>query len=191
MPMNFSQATPYLVAILLIFLIYRRFRRNFGKQRLRPGRMIFRVILLLLLGCSLLPVALRSHQFLLAELIGALVGVSLSIYGARRTRFELLKEQLHYVPHTVTSVVVSLLFLGRLAFRITQIYLGVHATQYTGGAPETSQWLAPTSMVSSPLTIGIFFVLIGYYAYYYSWVLWKSKHLDTTDLESAESVNTQ
>ena len=38
-------------------------------------------------------------------------------------------------------------------------------------------------MVRSPLTLGIFFVLVGYYVCYYSLVLWKSKHLETEDIE--------
>jgi uncharacterized membrane protein YuzA (DUF378 family) len=37
----------------------------------------------------------------------------------------------------------------------------------------------------SPLTVGIFYVLVGYYVCYYSLVLWKSKHLKPEDIESA------
>ena len=39
-------------------------------------------------------------------------------------------------------------------------------------------------MVRSPLTVGIFFVLAGYYLYYYGWLLWKSKHLEAADIEA-------
>ena len=39
--------------------------------------------------------------------------------------------------------------------------------------------------MQSPLTMGIFFVLIGYYVCYYSWVLWKSRHITALDLEVA------
>ncbi len=39
--------------------------------------------------------------------------------------------------------------------------------------------------MQSPLTIGIFFVLIGYYVCYYSWVLRKSRHITSADLEVA------
>jgi hypothetical protein len=38
-------------------------------------------------------------------------------------------------------------------------------------------------MVRTPLTVGIFFVLAGYYGWYYGRVLWKSKHLKAEDTE--------
>jgi hypothetical protein len=41
-------------------------------------------------------------------------------------------------------------------------------------------------MVRSPLTVGMLFVLIGYYVCYYGLVLWKSKHLETRDLEESK-----
>jgi threonine/homoserine/homoserine lactone efflux protein len=40
-------------------------------------------------------------------------------------------------------------------------------------------------MVQSPLTVGILFVLIGYYLCYYGWLLWKAKHIAPEDLETA------
>ena len=43
-------------------------------------------------------------------------------------------------------------------------------------------------MVSSPLTVGIFFVLAGYYVWYYGWVLWKSKHLKPVDIEASAAA---
>jgi len=51
--------------------------------------------------------------------------------------------------------------------------------------------MGPASMVRSPLTVGIFLVLAGYYLYYYGWVLWKSKHLKTEDIEVASAAATQ
>ena len=101
--------------------------------------------------------------------------------------------RLHYLPHTYAGIAVSLLFLGRLAFRVVQVYTGVqasHAAHVDGGA-DPSQAFAPASMVSSPLTVAIFFVLAGYYACYYSWVLWKSKHLKAVDSEAASAAATQ
>jgi hypothetical protein len=40
-------------------------------------------------------------------------------------------------------------------------------------------------MVRSPLTLGLLFVLIGYYVCYYSLVLWKSKQIKPEDIEVA------
>src|ERR1700736_5771840 len=181
MPADFSQIVPLLFVALVAFAIYRRFRRNFGRQPLQPGRMALRIVLLAVVGCALLPMALRSAQYLWAELAGAALGVGLGVWGAERTRFIMYGGRLHYVPHTHTGIAVSLLFLGRLAFRVVQVYAGAQAP-HVADPVDPSLAFAPTSMVSSPLTVGIFFVLAGYYGWYYGWVLWKSKHLNAEDI---------
>ena len=56
---------------------------------------------------------------------------------------------------------------------------------------DPSKAFAPASMVRSPLTIGIFFVLAGYYLFYYAWVLWKSKHLEASDIEADSAAPAQ
>jgi hypothetical protein len=71
--------------------------------------------------------ALRSAQFLSAEVAGAALGIGMAFWGAERTRFQMYEGRLHYVPHTYTGIAVSLLFLGRLVFRFVQVYAGYHA----------------------------------------------------------------
>jgi hypothetical protein len=186
---DFSQIGPFLFAALVVFAIYRRFRRSFGRQPLRPARMILRIVLLAVVSCALLPLAWRSAQFLTAELAGAALGIGLGLWGAQRTRFLMHDGRQHYLPHTYVGIAVSLLFLGRLAFRVVQVYTGVQAS-HAAGAADPSQAFAPALMVRSPLTVAIFFVLAGYYAYYYSWVLWKSKHLKAVDIEAASVAAT-
>jgi hypothetical protein len=176
MKFDFSQIVPYLTAILVVFLIYRRLRRSFGQQPLRPVRMRVRIVLLLVVGCLLLPAALRSAAFMSAVLVGTVAGVSFAMWGVSRTRFLRVSNQLYYVPHTYTGIAVSLLFLGRLVYRLVQVYGNVHAP-HTASADAANQAFAPTSMVQSPLTLGLFFVLMGYYVCYYSMVLWKSKRV--------------
>jgi hypothetical protein len=182
---DFSQIGPFLLAALVVYGVYRRFRRNFGRQLLRPARMMVRSVLLAVIGCCLLPMALRSAQFLSGELVGAALGIGMALWGAQRTRFQMYEGRLHYVPHTYTGIAVSLLFLGRLVFRFVQVYAGYHATADHLQATYPSQGFLPAAMVRSPLTVGIFFVLVGYYVCYYSLVLWKSKHLETEDIEGA------
>jgi len=183
---DFSQIVPYLLAVLVVYAIYRRFRRSFGRQALRPARMMLRIALLSVVACVLAPMALRSGQFLAAVFIGAALGIGLGVWGAQRTRFQMVGAQLHYVPHTYTGIAVSLLFLGRLVFRLSQAYSGLHAAHAT--AAGAAQGYAPASMLRSPLTVGIFFVLVGYYVYFYSWLLWKSKRLNPGDIEAASAA---
>ena len=176
MKFDFSQIVAYLTAILVVFLIYRRLRRSFGRQPLRPARMSARIALLLIVGCLLLPAAFRSAAFMSAVLLGSVAGVSLAMWGVARTRFLRVSNQLYYVPHTYTGIAVSLLFLGRLVFRLVQAYGNMHAP-HPAGADAANQAFAPASMLQSPLTVGLFFVLMGYYVCYYSMVLWKSKRV--------------
>ena len=176
MNFDFSQIGPFLAAILVLFVIYRRFRRSFGQQPVRPVRMQVRIILLLVVGCLLLPAVFRSAAFLSAVLAGIAAGVALAMWGAARTRFLRVSGQLYYVPHTYTGIAVSFLFLGRLIYRFIQVSGSVHATRPMG-ADSAAQGFAPAGMLQSPLTLGLYFVLMGYYVCYYSMVLWKSKRV--------------
>jgi hypothetical protein len=175
MKVDFSQIGPILIVAAVVLLIYRRFRRSFGRQPLQPVRMRARIAIFLIVGCVMLPVATRSMASVSAMIAGAAAGVALALWGAARTQYLKIADQLHYVPHTYTGIAISVLFLGRLIFRLTQAY---------GNA--TDQALATTPMAQSPLTIGLFFALIGYYACYYAVVLWRSKQhvaqVDSTPL---------
>jgi hypothetical protein len=44
------------------------------------------------------------------------------------------------------------------------------------------------SLYQNPLTLGVFFVLIGYYVYYYSFVLWKFKHVERNAAGAAPKI---
>jgi|SRR5450631_795140 hypothetical protein len=181
MPADYSRIWPYVIAGLAVLLIYRRFRRSFGRQPIRPVRMWIRIGLLTVLGCSLLPAAFKSGQFLVAELTGAMAGTALGFWGARHTRYATYEGRLHYVPHTYTGVAVSLLFIGRLVYRMVDWYSQNRAL---GGAAVASQGIGSPSMMRSPLTVGLIFVVVGYYVCYYAVVLWKSKRISPEDLEA-------
>jgi NhaP-type Na+/H+ or K+/H+ antiporter len=176
MSFDFSKIVPFLIAILVLFVVYRRFRRSFGQQPLRPVRMQVRIVVLLVVGCLLLTAAFRSAAFISAVLAGIVAGVALAMWGAARTRFLRVSGQLYYVPHTYTGIAVSFLFLGRLVYRLIQVTGNVHAIH--AAAPDSaSQGFAPAGLLQSPLTLGLYFVLMGYYVCYYSMVLRKSKRV--------------
>jgi hypothetical protein len=175
MPADFSQIGTFLVTALIAFAIYRRLRRSFGRQPLRRGRMILRIVLLGVIGIVLSPMALRSSAFAAAAVGGLAAGALLAVWGASRTRFEQLGTERFYVPHTYTGIAVSLLFIGRVAFRLLQAYGLNHGARATA-APGPAG-LGGTGYVSSPLTLGLFYVLVGYWVCYLGWILWKSKYL--------------
>src|ERR1700674_2282981 len=157
MQVDYSRIWPYAIAGIAVLLIYRRFRRSFGRQPIRPARMWIRITVLILLGCSLLPSTLKSGQFLLAELAGAMAGTALGFWGARHTRYATYEGRLHYVPHTYTGVAVSLLFIGRMVHRIVEWYAENGAL---GGASAMSQGIVPPPMMRSPLTVGLICVVV-------------------------------
>ncbi len=174
---DYSRIWSLAIAGLVVLAIYRRLRRSFGRQQLQPRRMVLRIAVLLALGGSLIPVALRSGEFLIAEAAGAATGVALALWGAERTRYVKYDGRLYYVPHTYTGIAISLLVLGRIVYRGVQIY--------TAGADSAQQ-----PAVRNPLTVALLFVLIGYYVFYYSRVLWKSKHVNPEDLEEPSAAAT-
>jgi hypothetical protein len=174
-------------AVLVLFIIYRRFRRSFGRQPLRPRSMVVRMTILSVIGVLLLPAALRSSAGALAIVTGLALGVGLGVWGAQHTRFEWHEGKLHYVPHTYAGMVVTALFLGRLIYRFLVLGHGGYspdAMQSSGASPANPLG----SLYQNPLTLGVFFVLIGYYVYYYSFVLWKCKHIKSEGAGVVPSV---
>jgi hypothetical protein len=181
MPPPFPRIWPWLFALLVVFLLYRRFRRNFGRQLLRPTRMTVRVVLLLVLAAVLAPMGLRGGDYALAEMSGLAMGIALALWGASRTRYVREGGQLFYIPHTYTGIAVSALVLARIVYRLAAIY-PTGGSSIAGGPDGPG---APGAMVKTPLTLGLLFVLIGYYVCYYSQVLWKSKRITPADLEAS------
>ncbi len=179
MPAGYAPILPFVIAALAVLLIYRRLRRSFGQQPVRPRRMIVRMGVLAALGVSFIPLAVRSGEFLLVQGAGALAGTALAMWGARRTRYVRRGAQLYYVPHTYAGIAVTLLVFGRLVYRAVQMY----------SAADRAQGFAPASMVQSPATVGLLFALIGYYVCYYSLVLWTSKRIGAEDLETASTAS--
>jgi hypothetical protein len=174
-----------LAAALVLFIIYRRFRRNFGRQPLRPKRMLVRMAIFAIIGLLLAPAALRSMDGALAIGVGLALGLGLGVWAGKCTRFERHQDHLHYIPHTYTGMVVSALFLGRLIYRFLIPHDGYSPMEAAAHGAEA----ALGSLYQNPLTLSIVFVLIGYYLYYYGYVLWESNHLKPEDLEPPPAAN--
>lgn len=179
-PMLTEIAGTLFLAALVLFVMYRRFRRSFGQQPLRPQRMIFRIVVLTLIAALLLPGALLSAT-LAASLAGGLgVGVVLAVWGIRHTRFEKRDGTLFYLPHTYTGLIVFAVFLGRFLYDLLVFYPSLKANvMQSGGMPPGTLGALP----ERPPTVAIFFVLVGYYVCYYAAILWKSRHLRREDME--------
>ena len=191
MPVNLEPQNlvgPLVAAAVTLFVLYRRFRRNFGKQKLRPGYLIFRMVLLCVVGALLLIPTFFSTELAVVTIIGAAIGVGLALWAAKHTRFLRQDGVLYYIPHTYAGVVVTALFVGCIAYRVF-----VNAQPHTAIATDWNPGMGDMSMMNAfyhnPVTRLVFFILIGYYVYYYWFVLHESRHLKPEDMEDGTPVS--
>jgi len=153
------------LAPLLVWRLYTRFRRMIGRQRLSRARLW---ITLIIFPTIVLLLAYAAHwrwERLLWLAGGVVLGSLLGVYGLRQTRFESTPQGQFYTPHAHLGIALSLLLVGRLLYRLIELY-GLDTTA-SRGAPEFAQ---------RPLTLAIFGLLAGYYiAYAMGLVRWRNQ----------------
>lgn len=154
-----------ILAPLIAWRVYSRIRRMVGRQRLgrlrpRIQLVLFPALVLLLAWLSL------PHPASIAALGGGvLAGALLALYGLRLTRFERTAQGYFYTPNAHLGIALSLLFIGRIVYRLVGAYAG-------GGLPAAP----PGDVARSPVTLAIFGMLAGYYsAYAIGLVRWRRK----------------
>jgi hypothetical protein len=158
MQMPGANVLPFLVMIPLIaWRMYARIRRNIGRQTYSKRRpwvtMAIFPLLIVLLGVG----AWSHHRpALFAAMAGGIIGgIVLGIYGLKHTQFEDTPEGLFYTPNAHIGIALSVLFIGRVAYRMFVLYsMDPYAVQ------------PPNDFAASPLTLGIFGLLAGYYVTY-------------------------
>jgi len=160
--------TPILFAALLAWGIFRRLRRTFGRQRLDPGRMWFRVGILILVSVLYLGTAMRDPRLLAAFGAGAVCGIALGVVGLRHTQFESTPQGRFYTPHTYIGLAVTVLFLGRVIYRLFYMYYQTHGV--TGPNPDMA-----LAYQRNPLSLGIFGTVVAYYLSFYGGILTKTR----------------
>ena len=150
---------------LVMLVLYRRARRLLFRQRVSLPRLVLRLVLIGT-ACAMLLVVSMARGFLPA--VGLVVGAGVGVLGLTLTRFESVDGEVYYTPNTYVAVGVLSLFVGRLIYRVIRIAaLGeVAASGFEAGHGP------PFSAVrGSAMTLGIMFVLLGYYLSYYTAVL--------------------
>jgi hypothetical protein len=152
--MTSAPVVPVLFGGLIAWSIYRRVRRNIGKQKLRPRRITFSIVLLSLFSILIVVTSFKNTNVLLAFGGGFLPGVILALIGLRLTRFEATDEGHFYTPSTHIGVALSVLLAGRIAYRFMVL----------SNASVASQHPSP---LQSPLTFLIIGLTFGYYITYY------------------------
>lgn len=170
-----------LIAAAVLFIIYRRFRRNFGRQGLRPKRMIFRIVVLAVICLLLLASPFHGLEGDAAAAGGAVIGVALGFWALAHTRFEYTAAGRFYTPNGWIGMIVVALLLGRLIYRFIVIYPLMHQAVRQASQNPQSQFSPFGAYEHSSLTLGLYFLVAGYYICYYASVLLKSRRLPAED----------
>lgn len=161
---------------LVVFVIYRRVRRNFGRQPLRSTRLaitvaIFAIIAVLLLASAV--VGMETGSLLrMGSAAGLLGGAALGLYGLHLTRIENTPQGRFYTPNSYIGMGLTALLLGRLVYRFAVLMpmMGAAAAQATAGYDANTM----SALQRSPLTLAIVGLLVGYYLAYYCGLLWRA-----------------
>ena len=151
---------PPLMVSLLVWGVYRRVRRSIGRQPVQPKRLILRVIIFSVVSVIVAFAGLSYPKVLLGFAGGVALGVALAFVGLRLTRFETTAEGKFYTPNTHIGLALSLLLVGRLAYR-----------RFVLQGNDFNSNQSPMALGKSPLTLGIFGLLAGYYIIYLTGVL--------------------
>jgi putative flippase GtrA len=156
-----------LIGVFLLYRIFQRVRRNIGWQLLNPKKMRVSAVIISLVGLVFLVEGGMSAASLLSDLAGIAAGVILAYYGALWTRFEQRGGSWYYRPNLWMGSLVTVLFLGRLVYRIYDIYTIAKAGGLQNGFAGSLQ------ASSTGWTAGLLLIMFAYYAVYNTIILQK------------------
>ena len=160
--------TPYLIDALIVWSLYRRARRSFGRQRVRDGLLWIRIVIFAAIAV-LIGIEIAGDVDVLGTLVGGIAcGAVLGTIALRHTKFEVTGEGRFYTPHTYIGLAVTALFVGRLLYRFLGVYNGAMPAAATG------QSLAAI-YERSPFTVAVIGALVGYYVLYYGGILLRTR----------------
>ncbi len=171
---------PTLMVPLIGYMMYRRFRANFGQQPIQPSRKMTRLVILTLVAALFLRVAAHSTPALEAAAGGLIAGVLLGVLGVRLTRFHSDEKGMYYTPNTYIGGAVTLLLVGRLVYRMVSLYSTPQLAPQPGADPFAQ-------LTQSPLTLGMVLLTIGYYLMYTGGVLYKSRGITGTSRKESNA----
>ena len=168
-----AHLSPLLIMVpLLALIVWRRVNRSFGRQPIRRKRMIFRIAVFAFIGGALALSGL--HKLALAEglLGGVLIGGAIGIVGLQLTRFEVdpVKGDC-YVPNPWIGALLTVLLLGRLAWRLMVVWPEMQHQSALAATHGPGVHMQPMGYASSPLTMLVIGLLVGYYIVYFTGLL--------------------
>jgi hypothetical protein len=159
---------PAILLPLFAFSLYRRVRRNIGRQPLRATQLKVRIAILMMVTLLITTSLARGADLLLWLALGAAGGSALALWGVQLTRFESSPQGIFYTPNAYLGIAVSLLLIARIVYRIVQM------------GPSLQSPQAMSIYAGTPMTMGLFGLVIGYYLAYCAGLLWRASHVATS-----------
>jgi hypothetical protein len=129
------------ITAIVAFGVYRRVRRNIGRQTLTAARQYVRMTIFTVV-CLVLAFVQPLHPA--------------GWFALRHTEFAVTPQGYFYTPHLYIGIAVTALFIGRLLYRMVLLY-DAAGTAAPGMRPAPDY---------SPLTLGILFLTASYYIVY-------------------------
>jgi hypothetical protein len=168
---------PLVLIALIAWGFYRRVRRNIGRQRLQPRRMVVRMVLIALITAMFGVFSLLHTQVMLGFIGGLLLSLPLAYIGLHLTRFEATPEGRFYTPNTYIGVALSGLLIIRVVMQMFRLY---------SVSPTTG--LTYSTLPQSALTYFLFGLRMGYYMAYYAGVFYRSRRVEKGLRVDPESI---
>ncbi len=175
--MNNGTITFIIIAALVLFAIFRRARALFTRQKIRQESMMLRLGIFGVLGVVVLALSLTDSLILLGDLAGLVAGAVVAYFGLRLTTFDRQPDGLYYKPNPYIGIAVFAVFLVRFGYRLIETlpYVQTVAQQArSGGAITISSQFA-----GDPITGASYFLMIGYYVFYYVTLILRARQPDT------------
>lgn len=158
---------------VLGWIVWRRVSRTFGRQPVRRKRMAFRIAMFAVLGALLALSGLHKPELAEGLFGGVLVGAAIGLLGLRLTRFD--TDPVHgevYLPNPWIGALLTVLLLGRLAWRLMEMWPQLQLPSRADASQgEGFSSMPMAGYTSSPLTMLVVGLLIGYYIVYFSGLL--------------------
>lgn len=137
------------MALLVVWVVYRRIRRTIGFQRFVKHRVYVQISLISIVGVLLLASGIVHPITYAGDVAGLVAGAGLALVALRNLVFEKRENDWYYRTHVWIESAVLVLFLARLILRVWEV-------MQHGGRQSASQ-------AEDPLTAGAVFLFVSYY----------------------------
>jgi hypothetical protein len=168
-----------IIALLILFLLYRRIRRTIGFQRFVKGRMMTRMALFGIICIIFLALGYVHPLIYVYDALGIVIGGLIAYFAIRSTTFEWRKGAWYFRPNPWIGALLLVLFIGRIGFRVYQDYALISSGAARGGQIAQQNQLSAYS--HDPFTVIILFTLISYYFVYYTFIIRREQHLEMSE----------